>query len=193
MLEANAQAKARNIAKYTGVGMYIPKRPIQTLQKMVNLTGTSESLIKAIYHICGIHLESLNDGGRCFQGVVPIDNSIPTLKDFPYPENTCERTLQWARDMFQALFRRSLESAAEYLSNKNFVRRILRMEGSQALEILEAAHRCLIKERPENYEECVRWARLQWDKLYQNPIKQLLMHFPPDQLLKQVKSLDFYI
>ena len=78
--------------------------------------------------------------------------------------------------MFQALFRRSLESAAEYLSNKNFVRRILRMEGSQALEILEAAHRCLIEERPENYEECVRWARLQWDKLYQNPIKQLLIH-----------------
>jgi hypothetical protein len=102
-LEENGQSKARNIAKHTGVGMYIPKRPIQTLQKMVSLTGTSKNLIKATYHICGIHLESLKDGGRCFQGVVPIeDNSIPTLKDFPYAANTCERTLQWSRDIVQA-------------------------------------------------------------------------------------------
>jgi ubiquitin-activating enzyme E1 len=61
------------------------------------------------------------------------------------------------------------------------------LEESQALQILESIHRCLVEERPVNYEECVRWARLQWDKLNQNPIKQLLIHFPPNQLLKTGK------
>jgi|LakMenEpi03Aug12_release.lakeMendotaPanAssembly.Ray.scaffolds.fasta_scaffold2931894_2 hypothetical protein len=60
---------------------------------MVCLTGTSEALNKATYHICGIYLEVLNlkDGGRGFWDVVDAEEkSILTLK-FP---NTIEHTLQ---------------------------------------------------------------------------------------------------
>lgn len=43
----------------------------------------------------------------------PPEKSIPicTLKNFP---NAIEHTIQWARDMFEGLFRNPAENAAQY-------------------------------------------------------------------------------
>ena len=112
----------------------------------------------------------------------PPEKLIPicTLKNFP---NAIEHTLQWARVMFEGLFRQSDESARQYLVDDKFMERTLKLTGSQPLEILEAVHRGLVEERPMNFEQCVHWARLHWQEQYHNQIKQLLFNFPPEQLI----------
>jgi len=40
----------------------------------------------------------------------------------------------------------------------------------------------LVKERPNNFEDCVAWARLLWQELFHNRIAQLLHNFPPDMV-----------
>ncbi|RVE45758.1 hypothetical protein evm_009606 [Chilo suppressalis] len=109
----------------------------------------------------------------------PPEKSIPicTLKNFP---NAIEHTLQWARDEFEGLFRQAAEHASQYLRDPAFLDRALRLPGSQPLEALESV-RHAINERPLNFSDCVRWARLHWEAQYCNQIKQLLYNFPPDQ------------
>lgn len=122
----------------------------------------------------------------------PPEKSIPicTLKNFP---NAIEHTLQWARDMFEGLFRQSAESAAQYLVDPKFMERTLKLAGSQPLETLESVNRALVEERPMNFEQCVHWARLHWQEQYHNQIKQLLFNFPPEQLTSSGKScISFY-
>lgn len=109
------------------------------------------------------------------------EKSIPicTLKNFP---NAIEHTLQWARDDFEGLFKLGPEAALQYLSDPNFMDRTLKMAGNQPVEMLELVKRFLVVERPNNFNDCVKWARLHWQEQYDNQIQQLLYNFPPDRL-----------
>lgn len=39
----------------------------------------------------------------------------------------------------------------------------------------------LITDKPNNFADCVKWARLHWQDHFSNQIRQLLFNFPPDQ------------
>lgn len=111
----------------------------------------------------------------------PPEKSIPicTLKNFP---NAIEHTLQWARDMFEGIFKQAAESAALYVDDAGFVERTTRLPGSQSLDVFEAVKVALVDERPRNFEDCVKWARLHFEEQFHNQIVQLLFNFPSDQL-----------
>ncbi|XP_056641048.1 ubiquitin-like modifier-activating enzyme 1 isoform X1 [Diorhabda sublineata] len=111
----------------------------------------------------------------------PPEKSIPicTLKNFP---NAIEHTLQWARDMFEGLFKQNAENASQYLTDPDFIDRTLKLPGVQPLEVLESVKSALIDERPKDFDDCVAWARNHWQEQYSNQIRQLLFNFPPDQL-----------
>lgn len=111
----------------------------------------------------------------------PPEKSIPicTLKNFP---NAIEHTLQWARDMFEGVFRQAAEAAAQYIEDPNFVERTSRLPGNQALDTFEAVKAALVDERPLSFEDCVVWARNHFQEQYHNQIVQLLFNFPADQL-----------
>ena len=47
----------------------------------------------------------------------------------------------------------------------------------------------MIDERPENFADCVEWARWQFEDNYSNEILQLLFNFPPDALLSDNATL----
>lgn len=110
----------------------------------------------------------------------PPEKSIPicTLKNFP---NAIEHTLQWARDMFEGIFKQSAANAAQYVSDPTFIDRTLKLPGVQPLEVLESVKTALIDERPKCIEDCVKWARFHFQEQYSNQISQLLFNFPPDQ------------
>lgn len=110
----------------------------------------------------------------------PPEKSIPicTLKNFP---NAIEHTLQWARDSFEGLFRQSAENASQYLTDPNFIDRTLKLPGVQPVEVLESVKQALVDERPQNFEDCVNWARNHWEEQFSNQIRQLLFNFPHDQ------------
>ncbi|XP_071479116.1 ubiquitin-like modifier-activating enzyme 1 [Diadema antillarum] len=110
----------------------------------------------------------------------PPEKSIPicTLKNFP---NAIEHTIQWARDMFEGLFRNPAENVAQYVGDPKFMERTLKMPGCQPLEVIELLKRALVDERPKNLDECISWARHHFESQYVNQIKQLLFNFPSDQ------------
>lgn len=108
------------------------------------------------------------------------EKSIPicTLKNFP---NAIEHTLQWARDEFEGLFKIGPDAVQQYLSDPGFMERTMKMAGNQPVEMLEIVKRFLVVEKPNNFEDCVKWARLHWQEQYDNQIRQLLYNFPPDR------------
>ncbi|XP_052414184.1 ubiquitin-like modifier-activating enzyme 1 [Carassius gibelio] len=104
---------------------------------------------------------------------------ICTLKNFPH---RIEHTLQWARDQFEGLFKQTAENVNNFLSDTTFVDGTVARGDVEAVEILEGVYRSLGEEWPQNWADCVSWARRQWETLYNNHIKQLLHCFPRDQV-----------
>merc|ERR1719350_1366032 len=111
----------------------------------------------------------------------PPEKSIPicTLKNFP---NAIEHTLQWARDTFEGTFTQAPLDALRYLSESDFVEKTMKLQGTQPVETLQTVHKLIIKEKPDNFNDCVAWARLTWQELFHNSIAQLLHNFPADQV-----------
>lgn len=70
-------------------------------------------------------------------------------------------------------------------SDAEFVDRTLNHGDAEALEVLEGVWSSLEDmqaggKRPASWEDCVTWARREWETLYNNEIYQLLHCFPPD-------------
>ncbi|KAF3938028.1 hypothetical protein ABW19_dt0200204 [Dactylella cylindrospora] len=107
----------------------------------------------------------------------PPEKSFPmcTVKSFP---NKIEHTIAWGREIFDSSFVNPPQSVNLYLSQPNFIESTLKQSGNQK-EILETI-RDHLNDRPLKFEECIEWARLKFEKLYNNDIQQLLHVFPKD-------------
>merc|ERR1712168_911825 len=90
----------------------------------------------------------------------PPEKSIPicTLKNFP---NAIEHTLQWARDSFEGLFTQVPETVNQYINDPKFMERTMKLQGVQLLETLENIEKAILR-KPTSFEECVAWARIQF-------------------------------
>jgi ubiquitin-activating enzyme E1 len=110
----------------------------------------------------------------------PPEKSIPvcTLKNFP---NQIQHTLQWARDYFEGEFKQNAEDVNAYLSSPDYASSLSGQQGSK-LETVMAIRKTLVDERPVSFEDCVVWARLKFENLFNNQIRQLLYNFPEDQV-----------
>ena len=108
----------------------------------------------------------------------PPEKSFPicTLKNFP---NQIEHTIAWARDLFEGYFKQPAENVNLYLSQPNFLESTLKQSGNQ-LEILQTLQEYLLSKRPLSFEECIGWARLEFEKNFSNTLQQLLHNFPVD-------------
>ncbi|XP_056316726.1 ubiquitin-like modifier-activating enzyme 1 [Danio aesculapii] len=104
---------------------------------------------------------------------------ICTLKNFPH---RIEHTLQWARDHFEGLFKQTAQNVNHFLSDPAFVDRTVARGDVEAVEMLEGVYRSLSDDWPQDWTDCISWARRQWETLYNNHIRQLLHCFPPGQL-----------
>ena len=49
-------------------------------------------------------------------------------------------------------------------------------------EIFDGIKKSLVDERPKEFADCVKWARIQFQENYHNTIQQLLYNFPKDQV-----------
>ncbi|KAM3716758.1 Ubiquitin-like modifier-activating enzyme [Dirofilaria immitis] len=117
--------------------------------------------------------------------VDPPEKDIPicTLKNFP---NEIQHTIQWARDLFEGLFTNPAETANQFISDeRGFLQRVDQMNTAQRLHILSKVEEALISERPHSAEECIKWARMNFQEYFHNMIAQLLHMFPPNQVTEQ--------
>lgn len=110
----------------------------------------------------------------------PPEKSIPvcTLKNFP---NQIQHTLQWARDWFEGEFKQNAEEVNSYLSMPA-EQYLAELQPNEKTETLRKIRMALVDERPMTFEDCVAWARLKFETLFNNQIRQLLHNFPPDQV-----------
>eukprot|EP00850_Spirogloea_muscicola_P006022 SM000028S10116 [mRNA] locus=s28:400396:407415:- [translate_table: standard] len=148
---------------------------------------------------CVLHRVPLIDGGKhgtkgSMQAFVPRESEIYastqdppehrepqicTLKNFPY---SVEHAVLWAADHFDSLFKRRPEDVNAYLSSKAHDPTV--PEGgsgppSSRVPLLETLRDALLRHRPLGFEACMEWARLLFEDLFSNAIKQLGHNFPP--------------
>jgi len=77
------------------------------------------------------------------------------------------------------LFVKPAQSVNSYLSEPGYLENALKYSGQQKEQIEQIAS-FLIKDRPITFEECIIWARLQFEEKYNNTIRQLLFSLPKD-------------
>lgn len=108
----------------------------------------------------------------------PPEKSIPlcTLRSFP---NKIDHTIAWSKSLFQGYFHDAPENVNLYLTQPNFVETVLKQSGD-VKGILETIDQYLTTDKPYTFEDCIKWARLQFEEKFSNDIKQLLYNFPKD-------------
>jgi len=110
----------------------------------------------------------------------PPEKSIPicTLKNFP---NAIEHTLQWARDEFEGLFKNTADSCNQYITDPSFDKYLEGLKGSEPMNTMQTIQDYLVQNKPKNFDDCIKFARMRFQQLYHNNVKQLLYNFPADQ------------
>jgi ubiquitin-activating enzyme E1 len=108
----------------------------------------------------------------------PPEQSFPmcTLRSFP---NKIEHTIAWSRELFESYFVKPAETVNLYLSQPNYIESTMKQGGNEKAT-LETIRDFLVTDKPLSFEDCIIWARLQFEKQYNNAIQQLLYNFPKD-------------
>ncbi|KAH7312439.1 hypothetical protein B0I35DRAFT_436998 [Stachybotrys elegans] len=109
----------------------------------------------------------------------PPEKEFPmcTIRSFP---NRIEHTIAWAKEhMFERCFVKAPQTVNLYLTQPNFIEAALKQGGNQK-ETLETIRNYLATERPRTFEDCIAWARMQFETEFANKIQQLLHNFPKD-------------
>ena len=108
----------------------------------------------------------------------PPEQSFPqcTLRSFP---NKIEHTIAWAKEKFHQYFVGPPETVNLYLTQPNYIEHTLKQAGNE-IPTLESIRDFLVTEKPLSFDDCIVWARHQFEKEYNNAIKQLLYNFPKD-------------
>jgi ubiquitin-activating enzyme E1 len=133
--------------------------------------GTSGNVLVVLPHVTEAYSSSQD----------PPEKQIPicTLHNFP---NSIEHTLQWARDQFEGLFSNLPKSALKYIKEPtNFLRNLAKLNSQQRLEELKQLKKIMIIEKCQDFNDCIAWARRNWQENFHNIIIQLLYNFPPNQ------------
>jgi hypothetical protein len=107
------------------------------------------------------------------------NNEIPhcTLKMFPEETLHC---VELARDLFGALFSQAPKSALKTLEEGESVNP---MSQQDVMALKEGLN--LLLERPKDFGDCVKHARLQFEKYFNHDVKQLLHVYPLDAKTKE--------
>ncbi|KAG6832894.1 hypothetical protein H0H92_004778 [Tricholoma furcatifolium] len=108
----------------------------------------------------------------------PPEKETPscTVKSFP---NAINHTIEWSRKQFENLFIKPAQAVNAYLSEPNYLETTLKYSGSSK-EQIEQIVSYLVTDKPLTFEECIVWARLQFERDYNNEIRQLLFSLPKD-------------
>ncbi|KXS93723.1 hypothetical protein AC578_9497 [Pseudocercospora eumusae] len=108
----------------------------------------------------------------------PPEQSFPmcTLRSFP---NRIEHTIAWAKDLFHTYFAGPADIVNAYMTQKDYLGTALKQSGNEK-QTLETLQEYLVTSKPESFDDCIEWARTQFEKQYNNAIQQLLYNFPKD-------------
>ena len=110
----------------------------------------------------------------------PPEKSIPMCiaRNFP---NKIEHCIHWARHIiFEEWFVETPTLVSLYLTQPDYIQTTLKEPGGAKLPNLEKIRDNMTTDRPRSFEDCIAWARAQFEHHFVNNIKQLLHSFPKD-------------
>lgn len=84
---------------------------------------------------------------------------------------------QWGKERFEELFEKPAEVVNSYLSQPNYVE--LAKANGETAQLIKV-RTFLVDRKPLGFEECILWAREQFESEYRNEILQLLFSLPKD-------------
>eukprot|EP01128_Nolandella_sp_AFSM9_P005358 TRINITY_DN256_c0_g2_i1.p1 TRINITY_DN256_c0_g2~~TRINITY_DN256_c0_g2_i1.p1 ORF type:complete len:1063 (-),score=334.92 TRINITY_DN256_c0_g2_i1:80-3268(-) len=106
------------------------------------------------------------------------ETPVCLLHSFP---NNIQHCMQWARELcFEGSFVKDADINNNYIETEGFVDSLAPTLRLSTLQTLKAT----MLDRPKTFEECVEWARLEFEDKFGNAIKQLLYTFPKDYVDK---------
>ena len=118
----------------------------------------------------------------------PPEKSFPIclVRSFP---NNINHTIAWARDVFHQYYVGPPEAVNLYITQPDYLQATLKQQGNEK-QTLDSLLEFLVTEKPTNFDDCIMWARLQFERQYNNTIQQLLYNFPRDA--KTSTGADFW-
>lgn len=96
-----------------------------------------------------------------------------------FPEETLH-CVEWARDLFGALFSQAPKSALKLLEEGESAHPTSQQDIAAFNEGFK-----LLSARPKTFADCVKYARLQFEKYFNHDVKQLLHVYPLDAQTKE--------
>ncbi|KAF8205880.1 hypothetical protein K438DRAFT_1905187 [Mycena galopus ATCC 62051] len=103
-----------------------------------------------------------------------IPDTSCTTRDFP---TDIRHTIKWSRHLFYNLFVSPAQAANAFLSEPNYLETPSKYAGHKK-ELIELILSYLVTNKPLTIEDCIVWARLQFEENYVNEIRQLLVSVP---------------
>lgn len=119
----------------------------------------------------------------------PPEKEVPvcTLKNFPY---LIEHCIQYARDLFEGYFTKSVANTVKYLDTKtNGINELTKMTPSEVICINKDVQQ-VVNHFAKSYEDCVKFGYDVWHELFRDQIRQLCHTFPIDS--KTAEGADFW-
>ena len=102
-----------------------------------------------------------------------------TIRNTP---NLIEHTIEWSRSQFEGYFCENTKNAIEFIKNTEAFMKQIRtgMTITGSVEALKSIEALIQLKKKNTFEECIAFARKQYQELFCYSIAQLLHNFPPD-------------
>ena len=108
-----------------------------------------------------------------------VDIPVCTLKSFPY---MIEHTLAWAKEKFFTEFYEKPLQSLTYMKDRALYISKLQSKKNSKLKYLRYVKDMVGSNVPKSFEDCIAWARIQFDVYFNHTIVQLLSNYPADKL-----------
>ena len=115
------------------------------------------------------------------------ETAICTLKSFPYK---VEHTIQWGRDIFGGVFEQNPLQVNQWLLNGETWVEDMKKDSKSGVTRVKTVHELLVPSevngkyqigKCNTIEDCIKFARIQFETLFSSPIINLLHQYPPDK------------
>eukprot|EP01132_Coremiostelium_polycephalum_P005670 gene5670-7056_t len=118
----------------------------------------------------------------------PNEKQTPfcTLKSFPSNLDHC---IQWSRDKFEKFFCINPSELDKFIHEEDFIEKLLNSQASNKISLSKTLSK-LISNYPRNFNDCITFSRVKFEKLFNHSILQLLKSYPLD--LKTKEGIPFW-
>ena len=113
----------------------------------------------------------------------PQENGIGICSVHNYPSTIVECTA-WLKNAFVELFEQNPQLVHDLLIDQNYIENTKKNDLQKLETALKATEKFLIDEKCDDFNDCIKWARLKFEEFFNFKIRHLTSLFPEDAIGK---------